>query len=50
LTHMFPLTLFSVPRYPESVIVSLVDKFCTVLDVMRIPIKNPLLNLTIDAQ
>lgn len=31
--HMFPLTIFSVPRYKESIIVCLVDKICATYEV-----------------
>lgn len=33
--HMWPLTLVP-PRYPESLIVCLVDTYCTVRDYLQI--------------
>ena len=35
LKHMFPLTL-RVPRYKESLIVSLVDKYCSLMEISRL--------------
>lgn len=39
LNHMWPCT-FKRPRYPESVIIILVDKFCAVSEVLRIKNKT----------
>lgn len=37
--HMFPLTLFSVPKYKESIIVCIVDKICATYEIFAK--KNP---------
>ncbi len=38
-THMFPLTLFSIPKYRESIIVCLIDKICATYEIFAR--KNP---------
>ena len=35
LKHMFPLTL-RIPRYKESIIVSMVDKYCSLMEISRL--------------
>lgn len=34
--HMFPL-IPAVPRYRESLLVCLVDKFCSIMEILRLP-------------
>jgi uncharacterized protein len=36
LNHMWPLTVYRLPRHRETFIVSTADKFCTVLEVLKI--------------
>lgn len=35
LKHMWPVTLFSLPKYPESYIITLVDKYCATKETMQ---------------
>lgn len=34
--HMFPLTLFSIPKYKESWLLSLCDKYVATMEVLRL--------------
>ena len=36
LNHMWPLTIYRAPRHKETFIVTLADKFCTILEVLKI--------------
>lgn len=35
LKHMWPVTLFSLPKYPESFIITLVDKYCATKETVE---------------
>ena len=34
LKHMWPVTLFKLPRYPESLVITFVDKYCATKETM----------------
>ena len=36
LNHMWPLTIYRLPKHKEAYVVSLADKICTVMEVMKI--------------
>jgi Predicted HD superfamily hydrolase len=41
LTHMWPLTIVSVPKYKESIMVSIADKFCSLSETFHIRVFKP---------
>lgn len=46
LKHMWPLTFKKVPKYRESLIVSLVDKYCTTMELISPRTRENIKNLT----
>ena len=40
LTHMWPVTFFTVPLYRESLILTIIDKQCTTAEFFRTIFKN----------
>ncbi|MDK2809053.1 MAG: uncharacterized protein PWP24_1790 [Clostridiales bacterium] len=45
ITHMFPLTIWKVPRYKESYVVLMVDKYISTIEVFRRKKKKSLLTI-----
>lgn len=41
LTHMWPLTIFHIPKHRESIIVCLADKICALMEGMKHPVFIP---------
>lgn len=36
--HMWPLTIFHIPKYRESIIINIADKLCSLMETFHIPI------------